>query len=153
MSLVCDIQSKLAIKSIADMSIVAGANSGVNSDAIDTKEYQSMTVALKTSRALTSSDVLTYKFQQSDNGTDGWTDVPVDGHLPNRKNPDRTLEIAQNGQLQDVGCFSSDRYVRLVIAGTGDSGGVTISPIIAFESMVMEDAGYSSEKIPNDGQP
>jgi hypothetical protein len=152
MSLVRDIQSKLPIKVLAGMTIASGANAAVNSVAINTEEYEAISVGIQTSIALTAGDILTYKFQQSDDGSTGWTDVPINGHLPNRKNPERTLEIAQNSELQRVGCFSSDKFVRLVIAGTGETG-FTLTPIVVLEAMLMESADYSTVKLPSDGLP
>ena len=154
MSLVRDIQSKLAVKPLAALTEFAiGVQATNESDAIDTKGFHALTVSLATDRALAAADVFTYTFEESDDGSTGWTEVAENAVLPYRKEPGRTMVIAQNDFVQTIGVFSTKQYVRVSITGTADTTALNITPTAILEAQVQEFTGYDAAGAPNDGLP
>ena len=151
MSLKSDIQSKLAMILLADVTLTAGTVTDEASASIDTKEFDAIVLGLSLNRALAGSDAVTYKFQQSDNGSTGWTDVPADGNLP--YSAEGAIVGNNSPYIQTVGCFSSDRYVRVVFNGVVDTDDLVISIAVALEDRHRESDRYIDGGLPTDGQP
>lgn len=154
-----DIQSELAVKVLAALTTFAIDTPATNySAAIDTSlnnGFDAISVALQTDRPLAAGDIatFTYKFQESDSGTGDWTDVVVDGTLPYRKNPDRSMVIAADNYIQTVGVFSTKKFIRLAITGEAKVSALNITPIVILRSLQVEFTGYDPAVVPDDGQP
>lgn len=149
-----DIQSKLAYERLVVLTTFAAGVLATNvSTAVDTEGFHAVTVALKGSRTLLPADVFTYKFQESDDGTTNWTDVVDNGHLPYRKNPERTMVEVVDPFTQTVGVFSTKRFVRLSITGTADTTAYILDPTFIKEADLAEFTGYDPAVVPGDGLP
>jgi hypothetical protein len=154
MSLVRDIQSKLGAKALAAITLATGAIANQAGAVIDTIGFNSLSLVLTSARAIVEgTDLVTYKFQDSADGSTDWQDIPIDGHLPYRLNPDRLLVDPQDGFSQTIGCFSTRQFVRPVFNGTVDTSDIVLSPVAILESNEMEFTGYDTAVVPSDGLP
>lgn len=156
MSLIRDIQSQNGVKILAALTTFVAAAGATNvSVAIDTEGFDAALVAFQTDRAMAAADITTfvYKFEDSDDGSTGWAEVPTDGVLPYRKEPGRTFVVAQNGYLQTAGAFSTKKFIRLSVTGTADTTNLTITPIVVLRSREVEFTDWDTVGSPNDGLP
>jgi hypothetical protein len=150
MSLVTDIQSKLAHYLLAPLTLTAGVITNVVTASIDTLGANGLSIALMFDRVFAGTDALTYTFQDSpDNVT--WTDVPEDAVLPYSQNG--VVADVVVGQHQNVGVFSTERYVRLKFNGVVDTTDFVLTLPYVLELNLMENDRYLTDGIPNDGQP
>ena len=148
-----DIQSKLAHYSLADVTLVVGAIADQASAAIDTEEAHALSLALDASRVMVDGDdVLTYKFQDSDDGSTGWADVPVDGNLPYSAEGNVVAPVVA-GETQNVGCFSNKQFVRIVFNGAVVGTNIVMSLPYVLALNLTENDRYLTNGLPNDGQP
>jgi hypothetical protein len=150
MSLVSDIQSKLKHGVLADKTLTAGTITAEATASIDTKGANALSLALSLDRALAGNDALTYKFQDSPDNS-AWSDLAEDGNLP--YSAGGAVANPVSGQIQNVGCFSSERYVRVVFNGVVDTTDLVVSLPYVLEVRNMEADQYLTKGLPNDGQP
>ena len=150
MSLVTDIQSKLAHYSLAPLTLAVGAIVNSVSASIDTLGANAVSVALMFDRVFAGADALTYTFQDSpDDAT--WTDVPEDAVLPYSQNG--VVADVVVGQHQNVGVFSTERYIRLKFNGVVETADLVVSLPYVLELNLMENDRYLTDGLPNDGKP
>jgi len=128
--------------------------------AIDTQGFsRGLMVGFELADALDSSDDIQYRFQGSADGSTGWTDLSDEAILPtwNQANDNKLIDTTANdpAYIQTAGTScNSYQYVRPVlkvvslVAATLD---VTVRPILAADQTPF--VGFSSTKLPNDGQP
>lgn len=155
MSFQRDIQAKLAVRPLAALTtFVAAAEATNDSVSVDSKGFFAVLFSLATDRALAQADAdaFDYTFLESDDDSI-FTEVVIDGQLPFRKNPARSLVIAQDGFLQTVGVFSTKRFVKLQIHGTADTTNLIITPTAIMKSELMEFTGWDTAIVPGDGLP
>jgi hypothetical protein len=156
MSLVRDNNSQNAVLPLAALTtFVAAAGATNTSAAVDTSGFSAAMFALGTDRALAAADITTfvYTFEDSDDGSTDWQEVPEDAVLPARKVPGNAFVIAQGGYLQTVGVFSTRKFVRLSVTGTADTTNLIITPTVFLESDEVEFTGYDLASVPGDGLP
>lgn len=157
MSLTSDIQSKLAHYALADVTLAFGAIVDQVSAAIDTDGSNALSLGLLFDRVFAGTDALTYKFQDSVDGTTGWVDIPFEGNLPFSAADALagTLAVADVvvGQNQNVGCFSTRQFVRIVFNGTVDTTNFVISLPYVLELQIQENDRYLTNGLPGDGLP
>lgn len=146
-----DIQSKLAHYLLANLTLTAGAIVNVSSAAINTKETNALSLALFFDRVFAGSDALTYKFQESDDGSTNWTDVAVDGNLP--YSAEGNVVDVVVGETQNVGVFSTKQYVRITFNGTVDTTDfvITLPYVLALD--LTENQRYIAAGLPGDNLP
>lgn len=149
-----DIQSKLAAEVLAALTtFVASAGATNVSSAVNTEGFNGVSVILEGNRALLVADVFTYKFEESDDGSSNWTDVVDNGHLPYRKNPERTMVEEVSPFSQTVGVFSTKQYIRLSVTGVADTTNFILTPTFIKSSDLTEFTGYDPAVVPGDGLP
>lgn len=149
-----DIQAKLAVQILTALTQFEIDTEATNvSSAVDTQKFNGVLAILQGDRAIAADDDFVYKFEESDSGSGDWTDVVDNGHLPYRKNPDRTLVIEVSPFSQTVGVFSTKRYIRLSITGTADTTAFNLTPTFIKQSDLMEFNGYDPAVVPGDSLP
>lgn len=153
MSFQRDIQHNMAVRPLAALTEFVDAAEATNDSAsVNSKGFFAVLFSIASSRALNATDVFDYTFLESDDDS-VFTEVVIDGQLPFRKNPARTLVIAQDGFLQTVGVFSTKQFVKLQIHGTADVANITLTPTAIMESELVEFTGYDTAIVPGDGLP
>lgn len=153
MSLTSDIQSKLAHYALADVTLAAGTITNQASTAIDTEGANSLSLGLSLSRALAGNDALTYKFQESADGSTGWADINPDGYQNLPYSQGGNVVDPVSGEMQNVGTFSSDRYVRIVFNGVVDTTNIVVSLPYVLVLNQTENDRYLTDGLPGDGKP
>lgn len=148
-----DIQHNLAHYSLADVTLSVGAIVDDVSAAINADQANALSLALEADRVMVDGDdILTYKFQDSDDGTTNWADIGVDGNLPFSAEGNVTIPVVA-GQVQNVGCFSNKKFVRIVFNGTVVGTDIVMSLPYVLALNLTENDRYIVGGLPGDGLP
>lgn len=150
-----DVQSKLAVEVLAALTTFAAGAPATNvSSAVDTEGFNGISVILAGSRALVTADApFTYTFEESDDGTTNWAEVPENAVLPFRKNPERLMVEEVAPFTQTVGVFSTKQFIRLSITGDADTTEFILTPTFIKSSDLTEFTGYDPAVVPGGGLP
>ena len=133
MSLERDIQSKLAVVHLSDVTVEEETT--YVGDAIDTFGFRGVAFVLEAT--IDDADEITLNAQDSADGV-AYEDVEYIQILPTRKWEDNLMVTPVNGYLQTFGVVSADRYVRpefVVDALTSQSITIAVHAILIPENM------------------
>lgn len=161
MSIIRDGIFKLAAVATENLTVTLAAAPGTTfeSEAIDTTGFdRGLAIFFQTNRDLVAvDDEIEYNFQESENGTTGWTDVNPDGILPTWKQPGNRFEIINTTQvkyLQPAGVFNAGPFIRVQLIKwniTASDVIVTLIPVLCPTLNAFN--GWANTPPPNDDLP
>jgi len=130
-----------AVDAYAPAAISLGVNNGI---AIDTQFFNSLTIPLSIN--ITTGEIDSIKFEQSDDGSTGWA---VTGEDTDLFYPDDFPLTTTGGLLIHVGSVAKKRYVRIVIVASGTVSIALVSAIALLQDSIRKPLTVNSSVIAN----
>ena len=133
-------QSK-PVEAFAPGAISLGVNNGI---AIDTQHHNSFILPL--SLDITTGQIDSIKFEESDDGSTGWAPTDEDTDL---YYPDDFPLVATGGLLINVGSVAKKRYIRVVIVASGTVSIALVSAIGELQDSIRKPNTVNSSVFAN----